>query len=93
MSGGITSYRWQRCRERYLAAHPLCAHCARDGRTVAAAEVDHVVPRARGGAMFDWGNLQALCADHHRRKTAAENRRGWPDPERDRWAARLEALR
>jgi 5-methylcytosine-specific restriction protein A len=36
-----------------------------------ASEVDHVLPKHRGGT-DDWANLEALCQLHHRQKTVAE---------------------
>lgn len=36
-------------------------------------EVDHITPVADGGHPFDPGNLQTLCEDCHRKKTAREN--------------------
>lgn len=64
--------RWRRIRAALLARSPLCARCLEDGLTAAATEVDHIVPRSRGGAVFDRRNLQPLCSDCHRRKTDAE---------------------
>lgn len=40
---------------------------------MAATHVDHVVPLERGGARFDEGNLQPLCAPCHSRKTARQD--------------------
>ncbi len=33
---------WQKARAAYLARHPLCVFCERDGRVTAAAVVDHI---------------------------------------------------
>jgi len=63
---------WQRCRDSYLAQHPLCEQCEREGRTTVANDVDHVVPIRRGGARLDEANLQSLCRSCHVRKTAME---------------------
>ncbi len=38
-----------------------------------ATDVDHIVPKVRGGS-DDERNLQSLCAAHHRVKTARQNR-------------------
>jgi len=56
---------WQRLRLAYLACHPLCQTpgCNNEAR-----HVDHVRSLARGGT-HDEGNLQALCASCHSRKT------------------------
>lgn len=65
---------WRRIRLEFLRRHPLCAECGRAGRTVPATDVDHRVPLRRGGTN-DPANLQALCHEHHSRKTAREDGR------------------
>lgn len=62
---------WARRRAAWLREHPLCSHCHQAGRVQAAAEVDHVIPLADGGADDD-SNMQSLCRDCHAAKTAAE---------------------
>lgn len=54
--------RWRKAREAYLAAHPLCAECQRQGRVTAARVVDHIVPH-RGDPQLFWAesNWQSLC--------------------------------
>ena len=47
---------WPRVRRAFLAAHPLCEMCLREGRTTAAEEVHHIVPLADGGT-HDESNL------------------------------------
>jgi 5-methylcytosine-specific restriction enzyme A len=64
--------RWRELRAAVLAEQPLCASCAGGGRVEAATEVDHVVPRSRGGG-DEWSNLQALCKRCHSAKTARED--------------------
>ena len=64
--------RWQRASQAFLAEHPLCAECERQGLPLTAAEVvDHIIPHRGDEALF-WaaGNLQALCVHHHNQKTA-----------------------
>ncbi len=58
--------RWQKARERFLAKHPLCAYCEREGKVTAASVVDHVVPHRGDQALF-WQkeNWQSLCATCH----------------------------
>lgn len=65
--------RWQRARRVFLAEHPLCVHCQREGRVTPATDVDHIEPHRGDEALF-WrpGNWQALCHECHSRKTAAE---------------------
>lgn len=69
----LKSYRWQRTRLAYLASHPLCEDCARQGRTRAAEEVHHITPvesvedRAEMARLaFNRHNLMALCGECHR---------------------------
>lgn len=47
-------------------------HCTYPGCEIATGlEVDHIVALALGGKNAD-ANLQALCGDHHKTKTAAD---------------------
>ena len=68
---------WMRLRAAVLDAQPLCVRCLAAGRTVAAREVDHVLPVHRGGTDAP-ANLQGLCVDCHERKSRGEGaaRRG-----------------
>ncbi len=68
--------RWQRVRDAYLKAHPLCVECEKLGRMVQAEEVDHIKPH-RGDQVLMWDekNFQSLCASHHSKKTAQEDGR------------------
>jgi 5-methylcytosine-specific restriction protein A len=70
--------RWTRLRRWYLTQHPLCAHCEARGRVRVATEVDHVQELRYGGAVYDEGNLQALCHACHMRKTAANRPQSGP---------------
>src|SRR5712692_5861146 len=63
---------WERIRARRLREEPLCRECLKAGRTTAANEVDHIIPRARGGTDAD-DNLQSLCKPCHSTKTIREN--------------------
>ena len=65
---------WQRKRERLFRSEPLCRICGALGRVSLATEVDHVVPLAEGGSNDD-ANLQPICGDCHKAKTAEEIRR------------------
>ncbi|WP_229205960.1 HNH endonuclease signature motif containing protein [Duganella sp. Leaf126] len=59
-------YKWQQARAGYLAKHPLCVYCEREGRVTVATVVDHRVPH-RGDMKLFWdrANWQGLCAAHH----------------------------
>ncbi len=61
---------WRRLRNWYIKTHPLCATCEAKGRLVAATDVDHIVPRSKGGE-DDEDNLQSLCRHCHSTKTAS----------------------
>jgi 5-methylcytosine-specific restriction protein A len=67
-------YKWQRAREAYLQAHPLCVRCAAKDRVVAATVVDHIIPH-KGDMTLFWnsGNWQPLCKPCHDLKTATED--------------------
>lgn len=53
----------------------LCQPCLRSGFTVLASAVDHVVNKAQGGT-DDEDNLQAICGECHKAKTAREGAQG-----------------
>lgn len=67
---------WRRLREQVLARDLYtCRHCQR----VCLPEnlcADHIINRARGGT-DDLSNLQTLCTDCHKVKTANESQMGW----------------
>jgi 5-methylcytosine-specific restriction protein A len=72
---------WQRTRERILKRDSYlcqCSECKRLNRVRSANEVDHVVPRSRGGT-DDEHNLQAISSECHKLKTMCENG-GTPRP-------------
>jgi len=49
----------------------LCQPCQRIGRPTPATQVDHVKPKAKGGT-DDHDNLQGICHDCHKAKTALD---------------------
>ena len=64
---------WRALSKQVRMEEPLCRHCLRDGRVTAATLVDHIVPLSLSPELrLDRGNLQALCASCHARKTQAE---------------------
>jgi 5-methylcytosine-specific restriction enzyme A len=68
-------YAWQKLRAAILKRDKgLCQHCIKQGRSVVANEVDHIVPKHRGGT-DDHANLQSLCIECHTAKTAREGQR------------------
>jgi 5-methylcytosine-specific restriction protein A len=63
--------RWAKARLGYLAKHPVCVECERQGIVTAATEVDHIVPHRGDWYLFwDSANWQALCKSCHSKKTA-----------------------
>ena len=67
------NYRWDKLRDRFIRNNPLCRICALQGKVTEAAQVDHIQPhRGDQEKFWDEGNLQALCASCHSRKTAQE---------------------
>lgn len=71
----LNSAEWANARKRALAIKdPVCAicHTAIDLEAPAfsplAVEVDHIVPRSRGGAMYDIDNLQLTHSRCNRKK-------------------------
>ncbi len=63
---------WQRIRDRYIAAHPLCEKCKEAGRITPAQEVHHILPIAKGGSHAE-ENLMSLCKRCHSGITLVEN--------------------
>ena len=55
---------WKRIRDRYIAAHPLCEQCRKEGKLTLAEEVHHILPLAEGGTHVE-ENLISLCKSHH----------------------------
>lgn len=63
-------HKWRVYREQYLKNNPLCAECARQGKTTAATVVDHIIDHRGDTTLFwDTGNHQPLCATCHNAKT------------------------
>lgn len=66
---------WRKARERVLLRdNGLCQPCRRRDLVTPATDVDHITPRFEGGTDDD-GNLQAICPDCHKAKTAEESAR------------------
>ena len=71
------SIEWQRCREAYAKAHPLCrdpyGQHARDGQAVVGTQIHHVRPLIRCPEMaLDFRNLANLCGRCHADVEATE---------------------
>ena len=66
----LNSYAWQKLRASVLAGEPLCRHCAKQGLTVAATDVDHIDGDPSNNSPE---NLQPLDHACHSRKTASDH--------------------
>ena len=67
---------WRKLRAQIMQRDAgLCQSCLKDGHVTPATQVDHITPKYRGGT-DDEANLQALCKECHRFKTAKEALRG-----------------
>lgn len=63
---------WRRLRDAVMQRDGgLCQTCREQGRVTVAVQVDHIVPKTDDGT-DDESNLQAICADCHKSKTAKE---------------------
>jgi 5-methylcytosine-specific restriction protein A len=60
---------WRRARKAYITLHPFCQRCGNPAQVV-----DHRIPIKDGGDKTAETNLQALCGNCHRRKTAKEQK-------------------
>ena len=67
---------WRKLRKIFLNANPICKdpYGLHPDQVVATNEVDHILPRERGGT-DETSNLQALCKQCHSHKTAVEDGR------------------
>lgn len=86
MTERIRGWKLQQLRRRLFMANPLCAICHENGHCVVGVELDHITPISKGGTN-DETNLQFLCAECHRAKTARDlghtykpviGKDGWP---------------
>lgn len=57
--------KWDRVREQYINAHPMCERCLEENRVTMAAIVHHIVPLVDGGALLDEANMMAVCTRCH----------------------------
>jgi 5-methylcytosine-specific restriction protein A len=64
-------HQWRKQREQVLRDQPVCAMCKRR----LAEQVDHIKPLAAGGS-HERENLQGLCVECHRTKTARDGTAG-----------------
>jgi 5-methylcytosine-specific restriction protein A len=68
----MTGRRLMERNAKWLKANPLCLACKeQDCIVTAGQQVDHIIPLWKGGADHE-SNLQSLCIEHHKAKTAQE---------------------
>lgn len=61
--------RWQKLRSVIMARDKhLCQPCLSKGRPTPATQVDHIIPKSKGGT-DDSDNLRAICTPCHDAKT------------------------
>ena len=60
----VYGYQWEKIRNKYIKAHPLCERCLSEGRSTLAVLVHHRRPVRRGGT-HDEANLMSLCVSCH----------------------------
>lgn len=73
----LNKVEWAKARKRAIASlDAMCAICQRPIDLEApafsplAVEVDHIVPKSRGGSLYELGNLQLTHSKCNRRKGA-----------------------
>nr|WP_136252865.1 HNH endonuclease [Ningiella ruwaisensis] len=65
-------WEWRKLRKIVLERdNHLCQICLKKGKAVTGNQCDHIIPKSRGGT-DSLSNLQILCVDCHRKKTAKE---------------------
>ncbi|VFS89174.1 HNH endonuclease [Kluyvera cryocrescens] len=90
----IYGSKWDRGRQSFLRAHPLCVMCQEQGKVAAATVVDHIIPHKLKEALrsggkdalskaqklfWDQKNWQGLCKPHHDSTKQRMEKRGIAD--------------
>lgn len=64
---------WRHTRKHIIERDKgLCQPCKRKGRYHPGTEVDHIIPKAKGGTDDD-ANLELICTEAHQAKTQRES--------------------
>lgn len=64
---------WRRTSQGFLAKHPWCVECEKEGELRPAVVTDHIVPWKGDTTLFwDRSNWQSMCLHHHGIKSAGE---------------------
>lgn len=64
--------RWTMLARLHKSHNPICVACEAQGMVSPAEVTDHTLPINKGGAPWDWVNLQSLCRRCHDDKSARE---------------------
>jgi len=68
-------YQWQKLRKIVIARdNALCQPCLKVGRVTQFQQVDHIIPKAKGGT-DDIDNCQCICIKCHNTKTSTYDNR------------------
>lgn len=62
---------WVEFRKKIIKKTPYCKECGSKNLL----EVDHIIPVAITGIVFDEKNVQVLCKKHHQQKTKKDLRK------------------
>ena len=66
--------RWRLESKKFLALHPLCEECLKEGKATPVTVVDHIVPHQGDPKLFwDRSNWQALYKRCHDKKTRRDD--------------------
>ena len=85
--------RYRKWRLRVLSQEPLCRPCGKAGFTVAAEELDHIVPLSVAPeGLWDKAAVQPICRPCHEAKSAEENRIHIETSARAAWRKRVEGM-
>lgn len=68
MTRNGSTRRWRTVRARVLKRDPICL-LGLPGCTTISTTADHILPVARGGALYDLDNLRGACFPCNRQKS------------------------
>ena len=59
--------RWDKVRNIYIKAHPLCEECLKENKSTIARIVHHIKPIEDGGDKYAFDNLMSVCDSCHQK--------------------------
>lgn len=77
-----TTKRWKHLARDIKLKEPFCRVCKAQGRITLATQVDHIIPRFKGGDDWNLDNLQPICHPCHVEKSRKEKPRNHIPKER-----------